>query len=143
WEYKNSPSFAWAMSGTDAPGQAGLLQFAAPTFNVVENQGMASITVTRSNGSSGSVSVNYSTSNGSATAGSDYTATSGVLTFADGETSKTFTIPIINDNAVENAETVILTLSNPSGGASLTSPATATLSIDSDDTTSQPIGATF
>src|SRR5262249_35245153 len=103
----------------------------------------ATITVTRSHGSTGAVSVNYATANGTATAGSDYVAASGTLTFAGGETSKTFTIPITNDTAVENRETVLLTLSNPTGGAALDSPATATLSIDSDDTTSVPITATY
>jgi hypothetical protein len=143
WEYKNSASFAWALTATDAAGQAGLLRFSAPTFGVVENQPVATITVTRTHGSTGSVSVDYATSDGTATAGSDYTATRGTLTFADGETSKTFTVPIINDTLVENMESVLLTLSNPTGGAALDSPATATLLIDSDDTTTQPITATY
>src|SRR5262249_15116671 len=94
-------------------------------------------------GSAGSVSVNYATSNGTATAGSDYTATSGTLIFGDGETSKTFTIPITNDTAVESDETVNLTLSDPTGGASLGSPASAVLTIHSDDTTDQPTTVTF
>src|SRR5262249_32299512 len=140
---KNSASFSWALTATDATGQAGMLRFSAPTFTVVENQPVAIITVSRTNGSSGSVSVNYATSNGTATAGSDYTATSGTLTSPDGETSKTFSVPLINDPAGETRETVILTLSNPPGGAALSSPATATLSIDSDDTTTQPITQTF
>src|SRR5262249_49934061 len=111
WEYKNSPSFSWALTAADAPGQAGLLRFSAPSFSVVENQPVAPITVRRTRGSSGSVSVNYATGDGTATAGSDYTATGGTLTFADGETSQTFTVPIINDTVVENQETVLLTLS--------------------------------
>src|SRR5262249_40324615 len=41
WEYKNSASFSWALSGTDAPNQAGMLQFSAPSYSVVENQGSA------------------------------------------------------------------------------------------------------
>jgi hypothetical protein len=143
WEYKNSPSFSWALTAADAPGQAGMLHFSATTYGVVENQGTATITVTRTGGSTGSVSVHYATSDGTATAGSDYTATAGTLTFADGETSKTFAVPIINDTAVENKETVILTLSNPTGGAALDSPATATLTIDSDDTTTQPVTLTY
>src|SRR5262249_43167767 len=118
-------------------------QFSGSGYSVNENQGTATITVTRTNGSTGSVTVNYATSDGTATAGSDYTATSGTLTFAAGETSKTFTVPIIDDTAVENPETVTLPLSNAPSGAALGSPATATLTINSDDTSNQPITATF
>ena len=143
WEYKNSPSFSWALTGTDAPSQAGMFRFSSPSFSVVENQPVATITVTRVGGSAGQCERQLRNDNGTATAGSDYTATTGTLNFADGETSKTFTVPILNDTSVENLETVILTLSNPTGGASLSSPATATLSIDSDDTTSTPITATY
>ena len=143
WEYKNSASFSWALTASDAPNQAGTLSFSAAAFSVVENQGMATITVTRRGGSTGSVTVDYATTGGTATAGSDYTAVHGTLTFAAGETTKTFTVPITNDSAVENVETVQLTLSNPTGGAALDTPATATLSIDSDDTTSQPITVTL
>jgi Calx-beta domain/FG-GAP-like repeat/Bacterial Ig-like domain (group 2)/ASPIC and UnbV len=143
WEYKNSPSFSWALTGVDAPGQAGVLRFSAGGYSVVENQGVAAITVTRTGGATGAVTVDYATSNGSATAGSDYNATSGTLTFADGETTKTITVPIINDAAVENAETLTLTLSNPTSGAALSSPATSTLTIFSDDTTNQPVTNTF
>ena len=143
WEYKNSASFSWALTAADASTQAGMLQFSAANYSVVENQGTATITVTRTHGSSGSVTVNYSTSNGTATAGSDYAATSGTLTFTNGETTKTFTVPIINDTAVENAETVTLTLSNATGGAALMSPATATLTILSDDASDQPITTTL
>ena len=93
--------------------------------NFSETAGSATIFVQLSAPSNQTVSVSYSTGNGSAIAGTDYTSTSGTLTFANGETSKTFTIPIINDTAVENAETVLLTLSNPTGGAALTTGAFA------------------
>ena len=95
WEYKNSASFSWALTSTDVASLAGMLRFSAPSYNVVENQGTATITVTRTGGSNVPASVNYATSNGTATAGSDYTGASGTLTFADGETSKTFIVPII------------------------------------------------
>src|SRR5262249_17482972 len=68
----------------------GPLQFSSSSFSVNENQGTATVTVTRAGGSQGSVTVHYATSDGDATAGADYTATSGTLIFADGETSKTF-----------------------------------------------------
>src|SRR5262249_41044280 len=127
------PKLSVTYSVGSATAQPGTLQFSAANYTVNENGGTATITVTRTGGSSGSVSVNYATSNGTATAGSDYTATSGTLTLADGETSKTFTIPILDDSLVENDETVNLTLSSPTGGASLGSQTTATLSIHSDD----------
>ena len=142
WEYKNSASFSWALTSSDVPGQPGALQFSASNFTVNETQGTATITVSRSGGSTGAVSVNYATSNGTATAGSDYTTTSGVLNFGAGEITKTFVIPIINDTAVEISETVTITLSNPTGGASLASPSTATLTIESDDSTNQPTTVT-
>ena len=77
------------------------------------------------------------------TDGQDYTAMSGTLTFASGETFKSFTVPILSDNLAEGDETFFVTLSNPTGGAALSSPATATLTINSDDTTNQPVTATF
>src|SRR5262249_30541930 len=87
-------------------------------------------------GTSGAVSVHYATSDGTATAGSDYTAASGTLTFADGEASKTFTVTVLDDTLVEGNETVTLTLSNPTGGATLGSPASVVFTIvDNDSST--------
>ncbi|MEW6730990.1 MAG: Calx-beta domain-containing protein [Acidobacteriota bacterium] len=108
---------------------AGTLQFSAATYSVMENGGSATITVNRINGSDGIVSVNYATSNGTATAGADYTATSGTLTFLNGETTKTFSVPVLADFIAEPDETVNLSLSNPTGGATLGTPSTAVLTI--------------
>jgi hypothetical protein len=83
----------------------GVLGFSAPVYEVNESGGSAIITVIRTNGAAGVVSVQYATSNGSAVAGTgpgaDYNARSGTLTFQPGETSKTFSVPIINDTAKE------------------------------------------
>ncbi len=107
----------------------GQLQFASAALTVQEDVITATITVTRVNGSFGAVSVDYATSDGTAVAGEDYTAVSGTLDFADGETSKTFTITIINDILVEGDETVNLALSNPTGGATLGTPSQAVMTI--------------
>ena len=61
------------------------------------------------------VTVDYATSDDTATAGEDYTATSGTLTFAAGETEKTVSVPVLDDGRDEGEETLTFTLSNPSG----------------------------
>ncbi len=108
------------------------LMFNMTYYYVNENAGSAAITVKLSGPSSLPVTVDYATGGGTATAGSDYMLTSGILTFAPGETIKTFAVPIIDDALPEASETVGLTLSNPSNAA-LGSPSTATLSINAND----------
>ncbi len=76
------------------------------------------------------VSVAYATSNGTATAGPDYTATTGTLVFAPGETSKQLGVPVVGDTAVEPDETFTLTLSNPVNGTLGTATATGTIAND-------------
>lgn len=111
----------------------GSFAFGASSYSAAENAGSVTITVTRSANTNVAASVNYATSNGSATAGSDYTAASGTLSFAAGETSKTFSVALLNDNVIEPDETVSLALSAPTGGATLGTPATSTLTITNDD----------
>nr|AFI78505.1 serine proteinase precursor protein [uncultured bacterium ws156A7] len=66
------------------------------------------------------ITVDFSTSDVSATAGSDYSSASGILTFLPGETLRTIVVPTIDDTTIESVETFVLNLSNPSEGASLT-----------------------
>ena len=77
------------------------------------------------------VTVDYATSNGTATAGEDYVAQSGDLTFAAGETAKTIEVEVLDDVHDEGTETMTLTLSNPSGAR--IADATATGSIENSD----------
>src|SRR5438093_3925153 len=112
---------------------AGTVQFSSATYSVNENTASVTITVTRTGGTASGVTVNYATSDGTATAGSDYTAKSGTLTFRASVAQKTFTIPIINDTLDESDETVNLTLSDPTGGATLGTPDTAVLTIIDND----------
>ena len=83
--------------------------------------------VTLSRAPSGGVTVDYATSDGTATAGSDYTATSGTLTFSAGETAKTIPVPVLDDAHNEGSETLTLTLSNPSGAYLADGTATGTI----------------
>ena len=75
----------------------------------------ASYTVTLSAPSTTPVTVNYATANGTATAGSDYVAGSGTLTFAPGDTTKTINVTVNGDTAFESNETYFVNLSSPSG----------------------------
>ena len=112
----------------------GKLQFSSATYSVNEDAGNIVITVNRVEGATSNVTVDFATSNGTAVAGSDYTATSGTLSFVQGETSKSFSIPITFDNIVEGDETINLTLSNLGGtpfpsNATLGNPITAVVTI--------------
>jgi len=89
-------------------------------------------TVTLSSPATGPVSFDFATSNGTATAGSDYVAHSGQVAFATGETTQTISIPIIGDANPEVAETLVVTLSNPIGDATIND-GTATGTITNDD----------
>jgi hypothetical protein len=136
-----SPATAVLTIADDEPvPSAGSLQFSAPTYTVNENGTEALITVTRVNGSFGTVTVAYDTGDGTASAGSDYITASGTLWFEDGVTSQTFTIGILDDTEYEGDETVNLSLSNPLGGAGLESPSTAVLTITEDDPV-PPVGS--
>ena len=83
--------------------------------------------VTLSRASSGTVAVAYATADGSATAGSDYTATAGTLTFAPGETAKTVTVPVLDDAHDEGEETLTLRLSAATGAVLADGVATGTI----------------
>jgi chitinase len=76
------------------------------------------------------VTVNYSTADGSATAGSDYSATQGSITFALGETEKFVDVPILGDTNIEGDETFSVVLSNASGASILTGTGTGTIQDD-------------
>lgn len=102
-----------------APAPAATLSFAASSVSTKENSGTATLTVLRSGNSSGAVLATYATHDGSATAPGDYTATRGIISFAAGETSKTFTVPITDDLIREPREALIVNLSSPSSGAEL------------------------
>ncbi len=117
-----------------APAPA-ILQFSATSFVVAESAGIARITVSRTGNTAPPVSVTYATGGGTASSRADYTTARGTLSFAAGETSKSFNVLIADDTLVEGGETVGLSLSNPGGGATFGAPSVATLTITDNDTT--------
>ena len=125
----------------------GFVNFASGTGNTTESSGSTTVNVVRTGDTSKAVAVNYatntdagvpcSTANGIASPKCDFTAALGTLNFAAGETSKPITILISQDSFVEGPEVITLTLSSPTGGAALGTPATMSVTI-ADDASEPP-----
>jgi hypothetical protein len=105
--------------------------FTSQSFTVRESGGGVEIALALDAPSGQSITVEYATKDGTSRAGRDYTASAGTLTFAPGEISKTFSVPILDNRLDEGNGTLGLQLSNPSNAApGLT---VATLTIEDDD----------
>jgi uncharacterized repeat protein (TIGR01451 family) len=131
-----------------------VIQFSQPNYTVAERGGGIQITVTRTGDTSRAVSVDYatddagiptvatpcSTVSGKALERCDYTRSAGTLSFAPGETQKSFTVLVNDDSYAEGAETLQLVLSNPAAGI-LGRQSTATLQItdDSPESSGNPL----
>ncbi len=118
----------------------GRFVFNTEQYGVNESGGTATITVLRGGGNAGTASVTVSAAGGTATAGSscttgvDYLPATQTFTWGNGDSSpRTFTVTICNDSLTEGAETIDLTLGSPAGTGSLGTPATAVLTIGTDD----------
>ena len=108
------------------------VQFSAANYNVGEGGVSTTVTVNRSGDTAGFTDVTFVTSDGVAKQSSDYVVASGTFTFAPGETSKTFSVLIVDDSFIEASETLNVTLSNPAG-AVLAAPSSATVTISDND----------
>src|SRR5206468_8697002 len=109
-----------------ASASASSVQFSSANYLISEAAGRANITVTRIGDTSMAASVTYSTgdaaglqncnvTNGIASPRCDYINTLGALTFAGGETFKTFSVPLVDDSYAEGNESFTVSISNPSG----------------------------
>lgn len=110
--------------GTNTSGltivPAGQVDITPTAVTVAENGTSVILTVTRSGGSNGAVSVDFSTGDDTAVATSDYTTTAGTLTFAAGDTApQTITVPIAEDKTLEGSENFTVNLSNATGGVAI------------------------
>jgi photosystem II stability/assembly factor-like uncharacterized protein len=143
-------AYELTMNGPAAP----TVQFSQIGYTVGEGAGRALLSVTRTGDTSGPATVNYQTADDQAVAGircddtanslniasprCDYATASDTLTFAPGETSKTISVPLIDDAYTEPSEVFLVRLSNPSAGMTISDPATATVIITDNDTPGQP-----
>jgi uncharacterized protein (DUF1800 family) len=125
----NSSSGSAQITSTSTQS-AGSLAYSSLTYSAAQNAGSVAITVNRSGGSSGAVGVAYATANGSAVAGVDYTAAAGTLTWSDGDaTAKTISVTLSNEAAYAGTKSFTLLLSAPTGGATVGTPSTTTVTI--------------
>lgn len=132
----NGISSGWLLDDVSVHtcGPVPTFEFSSADYTVNENNGTAIINVSRHGSSVGIATVDYSISGGTATSGSDFTATSGTLTWTDGDMAdKTFAIAITDDGLFENDETINLLLTNPGNGAYMGQQLVSELTITSDD----------
>ncbi|HHP7230412.1 MAG TPA: PQQ-dependent sugar dehydrogenase, partial [Xenococcaceae cyanobacterium] len=103
-------------------------------FEVNEGDSSVTVSVVRTGNLEQTVSVDFETFGETATAGVDYTETSGTLEFEPGVTSREIVIPILEDEATEAAETISLTIDNVAGNGTLGAPRTAEITIIDNET---------
>ena len=114
----------------------GTLVLASSNYTVPVSATTLTVTVHRTGGSKGAVTVAHATASGTAVAGQNFTATSGTLSWKDGDASaKSFSIPI-KSTTFTGSKSFTVSLSSPSGGASISTPTAAQVAIDGTGTTS-------
>jgi hypothetical protein len=128
-----------AMTVTIANTQS-VVEFAAASYVVAENDGVVTVTLTRAGNVDLPLGVTYVVSGGTATVGLDYAAVAGSATFAAGKSSVTFDVMVHPDLVVDPDETIVLLLDGSAGNVVRGALASATLTIA--DTTPGPRLAT-
>jgi hypothetical protein len=118
---------------------AGRLGYSAFDASAAEDDGNVEVTVRRSRGTLGAVSIDYRTADATASAGDDFEAASGTLSWGDGDMGdKVITITLVDDTTDEDAESFDLVLENAGGGATLDGSSTLTVDLSDDDTSVAP-----
>ncbi len=114
----------------------GILSFSTDAANVSENAGNVTLVVNRTGSGTGAVGVTFATEDGTALAGTDYTASTGTLSWADGDLSpKAITVPVTDRHLYDGStRTFDVALSFPTGGVVLQSPAVENINILGNDT---------
>jgi hypothetical protein len=109
------------------------VSFLPGTIEVNEQAGTVRVTVEREGNTAGVATVGYSLLGHTATAGTDFRARTGTLVFDADETSASFNVPIINDNVRETAETILISLANPSAGTVITGSSRLAIVVNDDE----------
>ncbi|HEX4267546.1 MAG TPA: Calx-beta domain-containing protein [Steroidobacteraceae bacterium] len=113
-----------------ASGSPGVLVLGQKSYSVAQGAVSATVTVDRTGGTRGAISVKYATSNGTAVAGSDYTAKSGTLSWkAGGSAVKSFKVAVSSRAGLSGSKTFSIALSGATGGATLGTPASAAVTL--------------
>ena len=116
----DAPSFTTGADGVPAAVNGAVPVLSVDDVSVTEGtDDNAVFTVRLTPAATETVTVDYATADGTAMQPDDYTDTSGTLTFNAGETEKTVSVPIVDDDVEDDGETFKLTLSNPSASAVL------------------------
>lgn len=150
----SNPGGGAALADTNTAAQLTVLsndvpvRFGSTSTTVQEDAGQLTLTVFRGSLSNGTsigptditTTVYYNTTSGTATPGTDYTTATGTVTFASGDTSKTISIPILDDELPEGDETFTVSLWTPSSGSVLTSPSIITVVIGINDNAGGVVG---
>jgi hypothetical protein len=109
-----------APTGTSPTNSGGMISLQASSYAPDQNTGQFAFLVTRAGGSKGAVTAAYTTIDGTAKAGTDYTTTSGTLTWADGDSStRTITVPYLDSTNFSGSRTFMLSLNTPTNGATI------------------------
>ncbi len=133
YDYYWIPYRGFAFDDVALFSRPGELSFAQAAMAAAETGGVVTVTVARNNGTRGEISVPFAAADGSAVAPGDYAPTNGILVFADGVVSASFTVELVDDADDELAETLLLTLGEPTGGATLAPPSQAVLTVHDND----------
>lgn len=125
----------------------GKFAFSSPSYKIMENSGVATVTVVRQYGSIGVETIGYRTVNGSAISTNNYLGATNTLTFDQGEISKNFSIPLCDDSVANADRTLSVVLFDPGTHNLLVPPAgaqlvtNATITIVDDETLHEPAGS--
>ena len=137
YKLTTTDSSAAVLFTEEVPGKFG---FASPSVTVAENAGTLNLTINRTGGSDGSKSVRVYTEDGTRKSGTDYTSYDQIVKFADGEESKTVTITLIDNAAVDADGTFSVKMSGIDGSDIDTNSSGVVVTMTNNDVATTPGG---